>query len=436
MDEKDKRIQELEEEVRLLRDELATIKRLLGLKSDTSSKPPSSDGLRKKPSPHSLREKGKNPSGGQFGHKGSTLARVETPDALIVHSPETCAHCAASLSNAASVGVTRRQVFDIPIPRLEVTEHQVFSKECRCGHITTGSFPEGVRAPVQYGKRVQALVVYMLNQQFIPEDRLQLLMQDVFGASLATGTLATMNSTFANIITPFQDAVLSQSKAASVKHLDETGFRIGGKTQWLHVVSTPTSTHYRTSPKRKDLEPLKGIEGTVVHDHWKSYFQLEKVKHSLCNAHHLREIKALMKIEKEPWAFRMNALLRLANHLKAPPIDRLITLYDQIIERGLAFHATLPPFGKSGRKRRVGHNLLLRLKNFKSDVLRFLTTPDVPFTNNLAEQDIRMMKVKQKISGGFRTTRGAEIFALIRGFLSTSRKQNINIFDAIKRQLV
>lgn len=434
MDEKDKRIRELEEEVRLLREELAAIKRLLGLKSDTSSKPPSSDGLRKKPAPQSLREKGKKPSGGQVGHKGSTLRQVEAPDALIVHAPETCAHCAASLSDGENVGVAKRQVFDIPIPRLEVTEHQVIDKRCRCGHITMGSFPEGVRAPVQYGKRIQSLVVYMLNQHFIPEDRLQLLMQDVFGATIATGTLTTMNSNFATLIEPLQAAVLRQLKAASVKHPDETGFRICGKTQWLHVVSTPTSTHYRTSPKRKDLKPLEGIKGTVVHDHWKSYFQLENVDHSLCNAHHLREMKALTKIEKEPWAFRMKALLHLANRFKKPPIDRIFSLYDRIIETGLSFHASLPPFGKSGRKRRIGHNLLLRLKNFKSDVLRFLTMPEVPFTNNLAEQDIRMMKVKQKISGGFRTTRGAEIFALIRGFISTARKQNINILDAINLQ--
>ena len=228
--------------------------------------------------------------------------------------------------------------------------------------------------------------------------------------------------------------MLEQAKAAPVKQLDETGFRTGGKTQWLHVISTPTLTHYRISPKRKDLAPITGIQGVVVHDHWKSYFQLEGVQQRLCNAHHLRELKALMEIEKEPWAHRMDRLLRTAHRLRDPPIDRIRHLYDHILVSGLAFHEQLPAFS-TGRKRRIGHNLLLRLCSQKEAVLRFLSTPNVPFTNNQAEQDIRMMKVKQKISGGFRTSRGAEIFATIRGFISTARKQQADILSTIALQL-
>jgi transposase len=189
------------------------------------------------------------------------------------------------------------------------------------------------------------------------------------------------------------------------------------------------------SEKRKDLTLLEGTSGIVVHDHWKPYFKLQGVTHSLCNAHHLRELKAIMEIEKERWAFQMDRLLRYLNRSSDFCLKRVLTLYDQIIKRGILFHESLPPFEVGKRKRRVGHNLLIRLSDFKEDVLRFLTTPGVPFTNNQAEQDVRMMKVKQKISGGFRTTDGANNFAIIRGFISTKRKQNLNILNAIAEQL-
>ena len=218
-------------------------------------------------------------------------------------------------------------------------------------------------------------------------------------------------------------------KNADVKHLDETGFRIGKKTQWLHVISNPLATHYRAREKRGDL--LEDLKGILVHDHWKPYFQVKGVLHSLCNAHHLRELKALEDFEKEPWSFKMSRLLRLASRLKDPPISRIFELYDRIVIEGLTFHEQQPPLGKLHKKRRKGHNLVLRLRDFKDCVLRFLEIQDVPFTNNQAEQDIRMMKVKQKISGGFRTFQGAETFCTIRGFLSTCRKQGLNLFQSL-----
>lgn len=441
MDEKDKKIQELtevirllEEESRFLKERVAQLERRLGLDSETSSKPPSSDGLRKKPRPMSLRSKGKNPSGGQIGHKGSTLYQVEAPDFLEIHSPEICGSCGKTLDTVETAGVTKRQVFDITPSCLEVTEHQSLRKVCACGHSTTGRFPETVRGPVHYGKRLQALVVYLMNQHFLPEDRLQSLLKDLFNVSIATDTLASINKRFARTIEPFQAMALEQAKEAPVKNVDETGFRIEGKTQWLHVVTTSEVTHYRVSETRKDLDPLKDMKGTVVHDHWKPYFQIEGVDHSLCNAHHLRELKALMEIEKEPWAQKMDQLLRCAHRFKDPPIQRISKLYDQILCQGLSFHEGLPSMGKTTRKRRVGHNLLLRLRDKKDETLRFLSTPNVPFTNNQAEQDIRMMKVKQKISGGFRSIKGADAFATIRGFISTMRKQDHNVFEAISCQ--
>jgi transposase len=428
MDEKDKQIASLKEELKTLKKRLAQFERMLGMNSKNSSKPPSSDGLRKKPAPKSLRVKGKNPSGGQKGHKGHTLEQVPEPNRQVIHPVEACQVCQESLTDVVPHLQVKRQVFDIPEPTIEVTEHIAEVKLCSCGHQTTASFPNGVAAPVQYGPRIQALAVYLCNQQFIPEDRLQQTFEDVFALPISAATLAKINSEFADQVSPNQEEVLEELKIATVKGADESGLRIGGKTQWLHTLSSPTATHYRVSEKRGEL--LDGLEGILVHDHWKPYFTLGGVTHALCNAHHLRELKALEEIEKEPWAFKMSRVLRFLSRREGPPpLERVMRLYDRIVAVGLRFHESQPQVG--GRKRRVGHNLLIRLHDFKDAVLRFLTTPGVPFTNNQSEQDIRMIKVKQKISGCFRTVRGAQAFCIIRGFLSTQRKRGINLFNAI-----
>lgn len=244
----------------------------------------------------------------------------------------------------------------------------------------------------------------------------------------------------------FEASVLKHVAEAPVKHLDETGFRIGGKTQWCHVASTTEGTYYHVSPKRKSL--LECLKGIVVHDHWKPYFQLADVLHALCNAHHLRELNALIE-RKERWASKMKRFLLFGLALrkhhgeKAIPSEKIegyLTGYDQIIQQGLSFHDSMAPLVRKSKRgkaaRRTGHNLLVRLQNYRDAVLRFLTDPVVPFTNNLAEQDIRMMKCKQKISGGFRTFAGAEQFARIRGFLSTARKQGWNMMAALRKAMM
>ena len=423
------------EEILLLKARIAELERRLGLNSTNSSKPPAAEGLAKPPRTRSTRSKSKKPSGGQPGHKGHTLVQVSVPDHVIVHDVSVCNVCGLSLEEHNVSHQSKRQVFDIPESTIEVTEHQALTKRCTCGHINTAPFPKEVTASACYGKRIQGFSTYLSNQHFIPEDRLQTIFKDLFVLSVSTGSIAAFNARLAESIAPQQDQVLEDVKASPVKHLDETGFRVGGKTQWLHVISTSTATHYRVSEKRKDLDPLKGTSGVVVHDHWKSYFKLPDVKHSLCNAHHLRELKALMEIEKERWAFQMDRLLRYLNRAGIVCFERVSKIYDQIIQAGLAFHESLGALESGKRKRRVGHNLLIRLANFKKDVLRFLTTPGVPFTNNQAEQDVRMMKVKQKISGGFKTVNGANNFATIRGFISTMRKQNKNILNVIAEQL-
>jgi transposase len=432
---------------------IAELERQLGLNSGNSGKPPSSDGLKKKPvRVSSLRERSGKKPGGQKGHPGETLRQSETVDATIDHFPKACAGCGEALSEAMATDHVARQVFDLPEPQpLIVTEHRAHSCRCAaCGAQTRADFPPDVKAPVQYGARIAGIVVYLLHHQFLPEKRLAALMADLFGVQLATATIAAMGRNCAARFEGFATAVYDCIAAAAVKHLDETGLRIGGKTQWLHIAATVLLTFYRISPKRGEMpEKLTGI---AVHDHWKPYYTLEGIRHALCNAHHLRELKALVEIEKEDWARKMQRLLRrgchatsLARERDKPLPPRLVALferhYDAILTEGLAFHAAQPALvrpeptrkGKTrGRKpRRVGHNLLLRLSIRKPDVLRFLSDLTVPFTNNLAEQAARMMKLRQKISGGFRSAAGAADFAVIRSLLSTAKKQGWNMLETL-----
>lgn len=415
--------------------------------SNNSSKPPSSDGLTKPPRTTSLRENGKNKSGGQHGHKGETLKRSTTPDKIKKYALIICPDCNNILSSGSVIGMVKRQVFDIPPPKVEVTQHQAEVRYCSCCEKTvTAKFPDNVCAPVQYGEVIRSWAVYYQHQQFIPEDRLQQLFSDLYGIQLATATLTGYSRIISDTLAPFEEAVLSLVKSAAVKNLDETGFRVAGKTQWLHVASTPSATYYHVSPKRKSL--LDGLYGTVVHDHWKAYYNLPGVEHGLCNQHHLRELTSLIEHEKEPWATKMRRFLRVAlrcrhfygdNAIPSARLNRLTQLYNSIVKEALVFHEAqqpLPCKGKQGRRpKRTGHNLLLRLLHYKQDVLRFLHDPAVPFTNNDAERDLRMAKCKQKISGGFRSVQGAEQFARIRGFISTARKQGWNILQAIQSVL-
>ena len=436
----------LRAEVVALTGRLAELERRLGLNSSNSGQPPSSDGLKKPPRVSSLREPSGKKTGGQSGHPGETLRRVETPDATIDHYPAACAVCGEPLSAAMASGHVARQVFDLPEPRpLIVTEHRVHSCRCAaCGTQTRGAFPDGVTAPVQYGTRIGAFVLYLLHYQLLPEKRLAALMADLFGVKLVTATIARISQDCAMRFQGFADELRDLVAASPVKHMDETGFRIGGKTQWLHIASTAWLTFYRTSPKRGSL--LAKVTGIIVHDHWKPYYKMIGVLHALCNAHHLRELKALVEIEKEDWARKMQCLLRRACHatnlareqgvpLKPGLIALIERCYDGIIANGLAFHESQPALAKTRRRgrrpRRVGHNLLLRLSTRRLDVLRFLTDRSVPFTNNLAERDGRMMKLRQKISGGFRSECGAKDFAVIRTVLSTARKQGWNLLQTL-----
>jgi transposase len=437
-----------------LKARMAELERRLELNSSNSGKPPSSDGLKKPARVKSLREPSSKKPGGQKGHKGETLRQVTDPNEVVNHYPAACSMCGVGLDPETSVGHSARQVFDLPEPQpLVVTEHRAHDCQCpACGAKTRAPFPDGVNAPVQYGARITAFVIYLLHYQLLPENRLAALMADLFGVKVAAATIARMSRTCAERLRGFAQTVRDLVAGAQVKHMDETGFRIGGKTQWLHVASTALLTFYRVCAKRGSL--LANVAGIVVHDHWKPYYTMQGVLHALCNAHHLRELKALVEIEKEDWARKMQRLLRRACHaanlarergvpLKPQLIEYFECRYDAILAEGLVFHEAQPPLVRAATKgggkrrgrtpRRTGHNLLLRLTTRKEDTLRFLHDATVPFTNNQAERDGRMMKLRQKISGGFRSLQGAMDFALIRSFFSTARKQGWNIIDALTR---
>jgi transposase len=444
----------LEQQNGVLTARIADLERRLGLDSSNSSKPPSSDGPGKAPRrTQSLRERGLKKPGGQPGHAGKHLKRSERIDHRIVHRPAWCGRCQAGLGDHPVQLVDSRQVFDLPAPAaLIITEHQRYGCQCRsCGAVTTGSFPPEVRAPVQYGSRLAGVVTSLSAGQFLPEDRLGQILTDLFGVTISAGTIGHMIARAASRTQDFAAAVCEKIRRAPVKHLDETGFWVGTRPQWLHVAGTAGVdglVHYRVSPQRGAV--LAGAAHIVMHDHWTSYFQMSGVTHALCNAHHLRELTALVDIEGEAWARRMRRLLRSLCHAVklawehpqdqtgAPRPARIRAaerLYDRIVRDGIAWHEALPALPrdiKRGRiRRRTGHNLLLRLKLHKEAVLLFLHNPAVPFTNNEAERDARMMKLRQKISGGFRTSQGADNFATLRTLIGTARKRGWDMLETL-----
>lgn len=440
---KDRRIAELEALV-------AELLRRLGLDSTNSSKPPSSDGLKKKPRiAGSLRGRSGKASGGQKGHPGGTLRQVADPDHVVRREACACCHCGSPLEPPSAIGVEKRQVFDLPQRPLVVTEHQALIYRCaHCRGETKAMFPGGVVSPAQYGERIRAAAIYLNIQQLIPEDRTAQALRDLFGAPLiCPASIVAWVRNKAEDLRQVYARIGERVAQVKVRHLDETGFRIAGKLQWLHTTSSPAFTFYRADEKRGAIpQDLQG--GVVVHDHFLPYRRLGTVDHAFCNAHILRELESLIAFDKEPWAAAMRDMLRAANRAvnqareagatALAPDQRaaFVERYWAAVRLGLAFHRKLPKLATKanprGRTRhRPGHNLLERLKTFKTETLRFLTDFDVPFTNNLAEQDLRMMKVKMKISGSFRTLDGAQIFARLRSVVSTARKQGCNILQTL-----
>jgi transposase len=420
--------------------------------SQNSSKPPSSDGL-KKAKTQSLRQKGQRPVGGQPGHKGDTLKMVAEPQHVERHGVEHCPHCQTDLSSVAPNGHERRQVFDIPPVRLEVTEHQVEIKECPgCRQTVKGQFPADVQHPTQYGPRIQAQATYLNNYHFIPLARTEELLTDFYGQGPCEAVVLAANLRLAATLKPAIESIQEQLQQASVAHFDESGLRVEKQLHWLHVASTDELTHYHVHRRRgqegmKAGDILPHFTGQAVHDHLPAYLHFDTCQHTFCNAHHLRELKFIQEQYQQPWAAKMAQLLltiktevdaapALALSLPSERLSFYSAAYDKLIAEGLEFNQNIaqPPPKKRGRpKQSPPKNLLDRLHKHKAGVLAFMADFRVPFDNNLAERDVRMVKVKQKVSGAFRTKSGADTFCHIRSYISTARKQGHHLLDALYR---
>lgn len=437
-------VRQLLEQVATLSARVAELEGRLAKNSRNSSKPPSSDGLNR-PKPKSQRQAGQKPNGGQKGHAGHTLKKVTEPDHMETHRPpERCDVCGSSLTNAAVVET--RQVFDIPPLHHKVTEHQVFAAMCSCGKVHRGEFPAGVSAPVQYGPRLKAAVVQLTHHHMMPVSRTGDLMGDLFGLPLSDATVLAINAQARTLLAPTVTAMGEALKTAPVAHADETGMKVAGKLHWLHVLATTMLTwigcHANRGKKAFDaFGILSEFVGTLVHDGWKPYRDLPCI-HALCNAHHLRELTYAFEEMGQAWANRLIELLVAACHEVDQAggvltLDRLAAYrldYDAILAAGEAANPRAPPSGRRGRTRQSkALNLIDRLRDHADDVWRFAADHTVPFSNNVAEQAVRMPKVKQKVSGGFRTTAGLDTFCTIRSYLATLHKQGANLFLALTK---
>jgi len=447
-------ILELREVIQKQEVRLQAVEDQLAKNSRNSGKPPSSDGLKKKV--HSLREKGQRKSGGQKGHDGKTLEMVSDPHHYARHSVTVCGMCGTNLTDVAVERIEKRQVFDVPEVQIEVTEHQGEVKCCpACQAEVKATFPDGVERAVQYGRRLQAQAVYLTMYQLVPLARTCELLGDFYGHTPSEAfILQSVQTVYDELDRPLA-VIREQLIQADVMRNDETGMRVEGQLNWLHVASTDTLTYYAVHPKRgqkamRDIGLLPQFKGTSLHDAFVSYFQFDNCDHALCNAHHLRELRFVAEQYQQVWASDMAQLLRDAKnevetggsqqHRLSPERLRYYhQRYDELLRQGDEANPPpdipLPP--KRGRKQQAPpKNLLGRLQKYKSATLAFLSDFRIPFDNNLAERDVRMMKVKQKISGTFRTRRGAEIFCDIRSYISTVRKQGHLVIQAIHNALL
>jgi transposase len=431
--------------IEVLEAENAELRRRLGQTPRNSNMPPASQGL-DKPAPKSLRGRSGRRAGGQDGHQGRTLLQVDDPDETVRHEPIACAGCGDGLAGAAVVAVTRRQVFEIPHVKARVVEHHLVARRCGCAVVTCAAAPGGVDAPVQYGPRLTAAVVYLLVAQFGAQKRVAQAVADLFGVPISQGSVAAMTARAARRLDgDFLAALRAGLAAADLVHFDETGFRVAGRLHWVHSASTGKYSLLYVHPKRgreamNDGGILPSFTGIAVHDAWAPYDCYPNVTHALCCAHLLRELIATGELDPEAtWATQgIEALLSLKaaaetalaaghDHIPADVLAAGVTAFRHAALVGIKDHAGQPtPIGKKL------HALARRMHERIHDYLRF--AHDIrrcPFDNNAAEREVRMVKVRQKISGGMRTLTGAQHFCHLRSYLATATKHGINQLDAL-----
>ncbi|HEV8555656.1 MAG TPA: IS66 family transposase [Actinophytocola sp.] len=414
--------------------------------SRNSSKPPSSDGLAK-PAPKSLRRKSGRKPGGQAGHPGSTLAQVADPDEVVRHEPGACGGCGAGLADAVQVGVERRQVFDLPPISVRVTEHQVVTRRCRCGQVSCGAAPDGVIAPVQYGSQITAIILYLYMGQFLSKKRTAQALAELFGTPVSEGTVAAVTRRASGGLTGFLELVRGRIAEAPVAHFDETGFRVAGKLHWVHSASTGKysliTVHRRRGVKGMDhAGVLSGFAGVAVHDAWAPYDTYTQVTHALCNSHLLRELQAVADLAPtgQPWCWATqaaDALLELKELVEAaiqagrPAIDAALAAEQTQLLRSAVRLGVRQNQARSSKTMARHHALARRILDRYDDYLRFTTDFRIPFDNNAAEREIRMVKLRQKVSGCARTLTGARQFTAIRSYLATAAKHGTTFFHAL-----
>ena len=452
------RVKVLEGLIEALQERINTLERHQAKDSHNSSLPPSSDRFVR--APKSLRHKSGKSPGGQKGHRGHHLRQVEMPDEILIHPVLCCEQCHHDLRTQKASLPERRQVIDLPAKRLWVTEHRVEEKQCPvCYHLTRAPFPAPVSAPAQYGTSIQTVATYLVEGQCVPYARASQLLQELLGVQLSAGSIASFVTTCHQQLAEVETSLKAALVKTNVIHQDETALRVGTTGWWVHVCSTKRLTHYAAHPRRgrtalNAIGIAPQFRGTSVHDGFRSY-QGYGFTHAWCNVHHLRELTFVEEALKQAWARKLKELLldmkaeveqakALGQHeLDALLLARLLRRYDSILAEG--YQANPPPAAPKqseqakrapGRpKQSPARNLLDRLSGGKWAVLRFLLDFAVPFDNNQAERDLRMIKVQQKVSGCFRTEQGVAMFCRIRSYLSTLRKQGIELLSALDHTL-
>ena len=434
------------ERIEQLEAEVAELRRQLGQHSRNSSRPPSSDSPFTKPATRSLRRKSGRRPGGQPGHPGSTLALVDNPNERKLHEPGACTGCGASLEDAAEVGMERRQVFDLPPVTVRVVEHQLIARRCDCGATTCGTAPQGVAAPTQYGPRITAIVLYLYVGQFLSKKRTAAALAELFDTPVSDATVASMTARAADGLDGFLTQVGDRIAEAEVAGFDETGLRVAGTLHWVHCARTGKYTLITCHPKRgragiNDAGVLARFRGVAVHDAWAPYDTFVDVEHQLCCAHAQRELAAVADLAGSNldwcWATQAgDALVAMqklvadaaagADAIDPDALDKQIQLYRSAAQIGLTQTSA-----RSSKVMRKHHALARRLLDRQDDYLRFTRDRRVPAENNGSERDIRMIKLRQKVSGCRRTLTGAKQFCAIRSYLSTATKHGRTFFDTL-----